>query len=138
MPDGMPLSYLVAGSPAIIANLWEVTDKDIDRFGKAVLDAWLEERSNTTRICTQCNSLAKEFETMDLRDNRTGKKNRKKLPKNKPAPKSRDCEGCRDDCGARVGSFMGRAREACMLPFLIGAAPVCYGVPTCITRKKDL
>ncbi|KAK6156913.1 hypothetical protein DH2020_011161 [Rehmannia glutinosa] len=34
-----------AGSPVIVANLWEVTDKDIDRFGKAMLNAWLGERS---------------------------------------------------------------------------------------------
>ncbi|KAK4751903.1 hypothetical protein SAY87_020701 [Trapa incisa] len=140
MPEGMPLSCLVAGSPAIIANLWEVTDKDIDRFGKAVLGAWLEARSKTSRQCAHHDSLAKEMEAADVREknNCRGKKNRKKLPKNKPSPESLDCEDCRDDCGARIGSFMGRAREACLLPFLIGAAPVCYGVPTCIARKKDL
>lgn len=138
MPEGTPLSYLVAGSPAIIANLWDVTDKDIDRFGKAMLDAWLEERSNATGLCTQCNSLAEEFEAIDLRSNCTGRNNKKKLPKNKPAPEPRNCRDCRDVSVARIGSFMGRARDACMLPFLIGAAPVCYGVPTCIVRKKDL
>ncbi|KAH7835743.1 hypothetical protein Vadar_029399 [Vaccinium darrowii] len=29
-PQGAPLCYLLAGSPVIVANLWEVTDKDID------------------------------------------------------------------------------------------------------------
>ncbi|KAL7595966.1 hypothetical protein Lser_V15G29776 [Lactuca serriola] len=32
-PKGAPLYYLFAGSPVIVANLWEVTDKDINRFG---------------------------------------------------------------------------------------------------------
>ena len=45
-PQGTHLSYLSTGSPVIVANLWEVTDKDIDRFGKAMLDAWLRERSS--------------------------------------------------------------------------------------------
>lgn len=36
-----------------------------------------------------------------------------------------------------AGSFMGEARKACFLRYLIGAAPVCYGVPTGITRKLD-
>ncbi|KAL0422317.1 UNVERIFIED_CONTAM: Separase, partial [Sesamum latifolium] len=55
MPQGAPLSYLLAGSPVIIANLWEVTDKDIDRFGKAMLNAWLRERSAASTKCAQCN-----------------------------------------------------------------------------------
>ncbi|KAK4438264.1 Separase [Sesamum alatum] len=55
MPQGAPLSYLLAGSPVIVANLWEVTDKDIDRFGKAMLNAWLRERSAASAECTQCN-----------------------------------------------------------------------------------
>ncbi|KAI4304809.1 hypothetical protein MLD38_040275 [Melastoma candidum] len=99
LPQGMSLSCLLAGSPVVIANLWDVTDKDIDRFGKTMLDAWLEERSKP-RVCTMCV----------------------------------------DSCCHRptVASFMGKARDACALPFLIGAAPVCYGVPTEITRKKKM
>ena len=30
--EGMPLSYLLAGCPALVANLWDVTDRDIDKF----------------------------------------------------------------------------------------------------------
>lgn len=92
-PQGIPLSYLLAGSPVIVANLWEVTDKDIDRFGKAMLEAWLRERSNP-------------FSGYDHRP--------------------------------KIGSFICQAREACTLPFLIGAAPISYGIPTGIRKKKDL
>lgn len=31
-PTGACLSYLASGSPALVGNLWDVTDKDIDRF----------------------------------------------------------------------------------------------------------
>ncbi len=30
-PDGIALSYLYAGSPCVVGNLWDVTDRDIDR-----------------------------------------------------------------------------------------------------------
>ena len=29
-------------SPAIVANLWDVTDKDIDRFSELLLKQWLQ------------------------------------------------------------------------------------------------
>lgn len=32
--------YLVAGSPAILANLWDVTDAEIDRFSVSLLNSW--------------------------------------------------------------------------------------------------
>ena len=30
-PEGIALSYLYAGSPCVVGNLWDVTDRDIDR-----------------------------------------------------------------------------------------------------------
>ncbi|CAM9528895.1 unnamed protein product, partial [Discosporangium mesarthrocarpum] len=36
-PSGMVSGYLVGGSPAVVANLWDVTDRDIDRFSVALL-----------------------------------------------------------------------------------------------------
>ena len=35
--DGVVLSYMIKGSPAIVANLWDVTDKDIDRFSPELI-----------------------------------------------------------------------------------------------------
>lgn len=127
-PSGMPLNYLQAGSPIVIANLWEVTDKDIDRFGKVMLDAWMEERSHLPKVCDQC-ALVEE----ELKDN-----NKKKGCR--AVPETRDVDVRKNVCNHRpkLGSFMGKAREACYFPFLVGAAPVCYGVPTGIRRKKIL
>ncbi|RVW96005.1 Separase [Vitis vinifera] len=56
--QGTHLSYLSVGSPVIVVNLWEVTDKDIDRFGKAMLVAWLRERSSPSVVCAQCRLVA--------------------------------------------------------------------------------
>ena len=30
-PEGVALSYMCAGAPCVIGNLWDVTDNDIDR-----------------------------------------------------------------------------------------------------------
>ncbi|CAM9591888.1 unnamed protein product [Chrysoparadoxa australica] len=38
-PSGMVSAYLVAGSPAVVANLWDVTDRDIDRYSVALMEA---------------------------------------------------------------------------------------------------
>ncbi|PIA27894.1 hypothetical protein AQUCO_07400019v1 [Aquilegia coerulea] len=62
-PQGVVLSYLLAGSPAIIANLWEVTDKDIDKFGKALVSAWLQEREAFPIVCNS-SKLVEDFESM--------------------------------------------------------------------------
>ncbi|GER26714.1 separase [Striga asiatica] len=108
LPQGAPISYILAGSPVIVANLWEVTDKDIDRFGKAMLNAWLRERSALSSECTQCNPPVSNSKL--------------RICNHRP----------------RIGSFMGQARDACHLGHLIGAAPVCYGVPTGIIKRKDV
>ncbi|KAE8147730.1 peptidase family C50-domain-containing protein [Aspergillus avenaceus] len=39
-PYGTPMNYLQAGSPALVATLWDVTDKDIDRFAQSTFDQW--------------------------------------------------------------------------------------------------
>jgi len=63
-------------SPAVVANLWDVTDKDIDLFLENLLKLWLTQS------------------------------------------KGRDLADC-----------VTEAREACKLNYLVGAAPVVYGLP---------
>jgi separase len=41
-PHGTPLTYMQAGSPALLCTLWDVTDKDIDRFSSQALHSWLD------------------------------------------------------------------------------------------------
>ncbi|GFH16479.1 separase [Haematococcus lacustris] len=44
-PAGAVLSYIAAGCPAVVANLWDVTDRDIDRFSQTLLRQWLGPRA---------------------------------------------------------------------------------------------
>ena len=64
-PHGTHFSYLSVGSPVIFANLWEVTNKNIDRFGKAMLDAWLREISSPFVVCAQYRLVA-ELKSMSI------------------------------------------------------------------------
>jgi len=45
-PNGIVMQYLTAGCPAVIANLWDVTDKDINTLAKALLQSWGENCSS--------------------------------------------------------------------------------------------
>jgi separase len=39
-PYGPPINYMHAGCPALVATLWDVTDKDIDRFAQSTFEHW--------------------------------------------------------------------------------------------------
>uniref|UniRef100_A0A183SHD6 separase n=1 Tax=Schistocephalus solidus TaxID=70667 RepID=A0A183SHD6_SCHSO len=42
-PYASVFNHLIAGSPTVLSLLWDVTDRDIDRFTKAFLTGWLLE-----------------------------------------------------------------------------------------------
>ncbi|XP_066521255.1 separin isoform X2 [Hoplias malabaricus] len=44
---GIILSYLIAGCPLVLGNLWDVTDRDIDRFTSALLQSWISSGSGS-------------------------------------------------------------------------------------------
>ncbi|KAI5895597.1 uncharacterized protein SCHCODRAFT_01122301 [Schizophyllum commune H4-8] len=35
---GIPNNYMLAGCPTLVANMWDVTDRDIDKFTQSVID----------------------------------------------------------------------------------------------------
>ncbi|KAI0233075.1 separin protein [Massospora cicadina] len=89
-PSGDVVSYLMAGSPAILANLWDVTDKDLDRFTLSLFEGW----------------GLRAF-----------------------APK-----GDASVAHASLTQAVARARASCVLRYLVGAAPIVYGIP-CYLRR---
>nr|XP_057910320.1 prefoldin subunit 5 isoform X1 [Doryrhamphus excisus] len=48
--QGIVLNYLIAGCPFVLGNLWDVTDRDIDRFAKALLESWLSSESGSALL----------------------------------------------------------------------------------------
>lgn len=136
-PVGVPLSYLMAGCPAAIANLWDVTDGDIDRFSRFLLHKWLGTPNDVDMVTLE----QKVQNTMDACIEGAGQHGSKKTcgtvksviksDKLSDATKSRDGE-----MRLKMGSFIGEGRDLCRLPYLIGASPVYYGVPTSIIRRE--
>lgn len=74
-PEGIALSYLIAGAPCVVGNLWDVTDRDIDRY---------------------CLTLIEDFVNGQ---------------------------------GDSLAKCVAGARRACKLRYIVGSAPICYGVP---------
>ncbi len=90
-----------------MANLWDVTDRDIDRFSQAVLTAYISGGSSS--------SSSSSGGSRGGRGSRT-----------KGCSGGENCEQLGTDMSAAVGA----SRGVCKLPHLVGAAPVCYGLPS--------
>lgn len=70
------MPFIFFFSPTVVANLWDVTDKDIDLFLESLLNLWMTKSKGTD-----------------------------------------------------IAQCVSEARQVCKLPYLIGAAPVVYGLP---------
>ena len=106
-PYGTPVNYMHAGSPALLATLWDVTDKDIDRYSIDVLQQWglIEVESSSP------------FRPSKDKGKRKGKE---KQPK--------EALSLGGD-HLSLTEAAARSRKSCFLRYLNGAAPVIYGVP---------
>ena len=84
----------------MIANLWDVTDRDIDRFCQSMLKTWLAAGGGLGSCIAEEGGGGTAGEAADEFSGSSG-----------------------------IGCALASSRGACKLPYLIGAAPVCYGVP---------
>ncbi|KAG8526760.1 uncharacterized protein KY384_008189 [Bacidia gigantensis] len=105
-PYGKPIDYMQAGCPALVANLWDVTDKDIDRFAQSVLEKW---------------GL---FGKKALPQSGRGGRGKGKGKVVKEAKLTEENTG-----SMSLDKAVAQSRDACFLKYLNGAAPVIYGVP---------
>jgi separase len=138
-PSGMLASYLTAGAPAIVGNLWDVTDKDCDRFAvKAgeLWGLWPEPREDTSPPKTPAKTPAKRGKSKtrvaQLADEVEGVRNVGSAKKGKKGTKVTDEDAhLTEDRSRGIGldEAVRDAREACVLRYLNGAAAVVYGIP---------
>ena len=109
-PHGPPVDYMHAGSPAILATLWDVTDKDIDRFSQTVLTKW---------------GLLKETPTQSNRSpikKGASQKSKSKLEED-------EMEVGKEGKSTSLDEVVPQGRDSCILKYLNGAAPILYGIP---------
>ncbi|EOD52057.1 putative cell division-associated protein bimb protein [Neofusicoccum parvum UCRNP2] len=119
-PSGMLCAYLTAGVPAVLGMLWDVTDKDCDRFAVATLQRWgLFEQEEEEVAVPKTPARSR------------GGGRAKTASKSRSRSRAKK-EGAREvETGGKVGldEAVARSRGACYLRYLNGAAAVVYGIP---------
>lgn len=110
-PYGTPQNYMQAGCPAVLANLWDVTDGDIDRFSYKVLQKW-----------GVFDNARGQLPTSPVKRCR-----KPKAHHNAESVKSVDIDR------VSLDEAVAQGRNECRLRYLNGAAPVIYGVPVYIS-----
>ncbi|KAI3336468.1 peptidase family C50-domain-containing protein [Xylariaceae sp. AK1471] len=114
-PYGPVWNYMLAGSPAVVGILWDVTDRDIDRFAGTVFEEWglfpggtfVEEGSAGKKIAA------------------------KKRKARSPARRKKGAEGKH----ASLVEAVAKARmDACRFKYLTAAAVCVYGIPVYVSK----
>ena len=114
---GTPLNYMHAGCPAVLATLWDVTDKDIDRFSQSVLEKWgLFETPQPVEDVGRGASPVKKNRGSPV-------KRCAKRGNGKEVVERRE----REKIG--LDQAVAQSRDECIMKYLNGAAPVIYGIP---------
>ncbi|KAF9919277.1 hypothetical protein BX616_009980 [Lobosporangium transversale] len=119
-PTGNVMNYLLAGCPTIVANLWDVTDKDLDRFSMATFQMWGLDRNRSYMA-----SFEEKPNYMEQGLDDVIAEGLDNLEEGKIELKSYD------DCEPQLSlvEAVKEAREKCKLKYLVGAASVVYGIP---------
>jgi separase len=153
-PQAVPLAYLSAGdktsSPtgeelpenskclSVVATLWDVTDKDVDRFSLTVGEEWglWSPAAEPTKLPAKTPKKRDRLVVAPTTPQKAPKTPKKmpgvlKTPGGaKTSARNRSRSAVRDrSVKLSLAGAVARSRDACYLRYLNGAAPVVYGVP---------
>ncbi|CAG7562991.1 unnamed protein product [Fusarium equiseti] len=111
-------NYMMAGCPAVVGTLWDVTDRDIDRFA------------------------GRSFEEWGLLPKGTFKEDKRGKGKNRASDEDETTtSGLGEDAqvtrNVSLAEAVARSREVCRFKYLNAAAVVLYGIPVYIKDKGD-
>ncbi|KAK5627698.1 hypothetical protein RRF57_003413 [Xylaria bambusicola] len=123
-PYGPVRDYMLSGSPAVVGTLWDVTDRDIDRFAGAVFEEWgLFPRGTFSEDAT-----APYPKTPGKGKGKASAQRRKKAVT--ATTEGKDAAGA-----ASLVEAVAKARtEACRFKYLTAAAVCVYGIPVYISK----
>ena len=155
-PQAVPLAYLNAGMKkapsssaaaedgpsrngkclAIVATLWDVTDKDIDRFSLTIGEEWglWPSSAEPTKALSKTPKKRERLVAPSTPPRAPKTPKTPKVVKTPAAAKTPARSRSRFTAGSlqvptSLAGAVARSRDACYLRYLNGAAPVVYGVP---------
>ncbi|KAH9868692.1 hypothetical protein J1614_007764 [Plenodomus biglobosus] len=136
-PSGMLASYLTAGAPAVVGMLWDVTDKDCDRFAVRAGELWglwPEPQEDIVVPKTPAKTPAKKTakgkgRVAQLAQEIEPVKNSKRGKNAKTAANDEMQVDSDRRRGTGLDEAVRDARQVCVLRYLNGAAAVVYGIP---------
>ncbi|KAJ1018901.1 hypothetical protein NDA16_004704 [Ustilago loliicola] len=103
-PTGTPLNYMCAGAPAMVGNLWDMTDRELDSVCEGVFGRLgLMEARERSQVGTSARQIQVDG-------------NGNPVASRPPTEMS-------------LARAVSESRNDCRLPYLTGAATVVYGVP---------
>ncbi|KAK1992244.1 peptidase family C50 [Colletotrichum falcatum] len=123
-------NYMLAGCPAVVGTLWDVTDRDIDRYAGRLVEEWgLLERGTFADDGGKHGKAGKSKEK-GLFSSAAKKKERGGGRTTSPA----EGEGSRG--GASLVEAAAKARDACRFRYITAGAVCVYGIPVYIDKAK--
>jgi separase len=133
----MLASYLTAGAPAVVGMLWDVTDKDCDRFAVKAGELWglwpepQEVAAPVAPPKTPGRKAKGKGRVAQLVDEVEGARAPGSAKKGRQVNiLASDTEFAADRRrGMGLDECIRDARKACVLKYLNGAAAVVYGIP---------
>ncbi|KAF9980812.1 hypothetical protein BGZ75_007953 [Mortierella antarctica] len=126
-PTGNAMNYLLAGCPTLVANLWDVTDRDLDRFSKAVFSLWgLDDNCQGRTPSKGSEQEREDVEGMEGVEEGGSEEGGLEQGAMASGPSAR----------LSIVEAVKEAREECRLKYLVGAASVVYGVP-CFLKSRS-
>jgi separase len=133
-PSGMVLSYMAAGSPAVVGTLWDVTDKDCDRASVKTGEAWglwaAADAADAYRLLA-VKAKKSRPDTEQPRGARVAAAKSAGAGQKRAAAAAKGSAAAVAAADERVGLVQAvrMGREECYLRYLNGAALVVYGIP---------
>jgi separase len=115
-PYGTAINYLQGGASFVVGNLWDVTDKDIDRYTMKLFETMgiREKEADAAASAADgqgVSQISNELKRMSISSSANTQDN--------ATPKDL----------LSISKCIALSRDACQLKYLIGAAPVVYGLP---------
>ncbi|KAL0930879.1 cell division-associated protein bimb [Colletotrichum truncatum] len=117
-------NYMLAGCPAVVGTLWDVTDKDIDRYAGRLFEEWGLMEKGTFADDGKGVQGAAKGKCKGLFADKKGK-----------GKKKEETPAASEGGAASLVEAVARARDACRFRYITAGAVCVYGIPVYV--RKD-